>query len=153
MLICISVRGVRAGEQYGVGEGVRTHMVGTVPTLLWAERGSPRLTPILTSLALPPPARMGQPPWPLRTSHDRVESITDLFAEWITLRTGSRRKGLWASSREGWPIPLDTSEKENKRMKSFSISSYIWETSDAYCPVFLIRNITGCSAMSFERCE
>lgn len=29
-----------------------------------------------------------------------------LFAEWATPRTGSRRRGLRASSGEGWQIPL-----------------------------------------------
>lgn len=137
------------------GRGI--HTVGAVRTLLWAEHGSPLLTPVLTAPDPPPPAHVGHP-WPPRTSHGRAES-THLFAEWATPRTGSRRRGLRASSGEGWPVPLGPSDfalhlkKENKRVKSFSVSSQVWETSDAYRPVFLIRNITGYSVVSFEHCE
>lgn len=61
MLICILVRGgVKAGEQHGGGV-VWIHVVGTVGTPLWAERGSPLLTPILILLVLPP--RPHGPPW------------------------------------------------------------------------------------------
>lgn len=135
-------------------------MVGTVQKLLWAEQGSPLLTPVLTALDPPPTTHMGHP-WPLRTSRGRVES-THLFAEWATPRTGSHRRGLWASSGEGWPVPLGPSDfalhlkRKKKRMKSFSTSSHVGETSDAHRPVFLIRNITGSSVVSLntvKHCE